>query len=182
MAVCRFSAEKLVVEHSYPPRFGNSQYSTCKGDMIQFKDCNEDIPGDMKSEKSVILLRTGHTRYHPTYQSKWYICTKHRKMYGTGFAWALAQKKCIYPKCLNNFSKAHTVTFDQAKAYIEKDKKIIPYGARVCAKCNIHLIDYAKTHKAEEAARDFLAATNSNEDMDTGEEAPGPKKKKPGLI
>ena len=179
--MCRFSTENLVVEHSYPPRFGNSQYSTCKGDMIQFKDCNEDIPDEKKSkksEKSVILVRTGHARYHP--KMMWYICPKHRKMFGIGFFNALRQEnKCIFPGCLNNFSKSNRVTYEQAKAYIEKGKKIIPYGARVCAKCNIHLIDYAKTHKAEEAARDFLAATNSNEDMDTGEEAPGPEKKKP---
>ena len=97
-------------------------------------------------------------------------------MFGKDFLNELRQeKKCIYPKCLNNFNKKYKVSFDQAKAYIEKGKKIIPYGAKVCTKCNIHLIDYLKTHKAEQAALDLLEATNSVEDMDMEEEGKGEK-------
>ena len=178
MAVCRFSAETFIVAHSYPRRFGNPEVSTCKGDLIPFNDCNEDIPKEKRSEKSVILVRCGHTRYH--HKKNWYICTEHRKMFGKGFINELRQKtKCIYPECLNDVSGRNYVTYDQAKAYVEKGKKIIPYGAKVCVTCSIKMKDYLRSHEAEDAAANMLAATNSVENMDIEEEAQGPEKKKP---
>ena len=145
---CRFSSTNIRAEHSYPPRF-----KTCKGEVTPFNDCKGPAVAK-QSERSAILVRTGHIRYH--FMNRWYICEEHRKKFGGGFEREIVQrqKKCIFPDCNREFSTSrHRVTYEHAMAYIERENRIIPFDAKVCTTCYVEkLVNYLKEHKEEKAA------------------------------
>ena len=138
-----------MADHFYPPRFKN-----CEGEVTPFNDCKGPAVAK-QSERSAILVRTGHIRYH--FMNRWYICEEHRKKFGGGFERDIVQrqKTCIFPECSNTeFSKSKKrVTYEQAKAYIERENKIIPFDAKVCTDCWItKLLNYEKEYEEEKAA------------------------------
>ena len=73
----------------YPPRCKD-----CQGDLVAIEECQESDDNGY-SESSLILLRSGLLKDYDQ-NNHWYVCEKHRKVFGFGFPRELKQKKCLY--------------------------------------------------------------------------------------
>ena len=141
--LCRFS--ELEAKHSYPPRF-----ERCKGGLVKIQDCNDDIDPNF-GERYIILTRSGYINRFKGFEKWWYICENHRNIFGKGFErdFVLKQKVCKYPEHESGQLSRHVVSMDQSRALLDKNGWIVPYGSKVCIKCDFKIKEFHKAYLIE---------------------------------
>ena len=130
----------------YPPR-----YRSCQGDLVAIEECQRKDDNGY-SESSLILSRSGFLNHDEAHL--WYVCEKHRRVFGIEFVNELRQKKCLYPHHEGKQRPVRPVSWENSRDLLTKKGLVVPYEIKVCVKC---------AHKISE----ILAPVENEEPMDS---------------
>ena len=119
----------LRAKNDYPGRF-----TKCSGNIISIKECKENIDPNY-GERYIILVRSGFINQY-SHVSEMGICSRHRNIFGKNFAKEFKQKKCVYPNHEKGKMARFVVSMEQARAWLDEEGRIVPYGAHLCVKCS----------------------------------------------
>ena len=142
--LCQFKLRRTTL---YPPR-----YDECGGEFVAIEDCQETEKETGYSESYLILLRSGHLKEYDKNEG-WNICEKHRRLYGLQFLREFKQKKCHFPNHGGNPSKAkldYILSLHHSKGLLYQENMIMPYGIKICQKCNREIGSLLMNYKEED--------------------------------